>query len=895
MNQSIASLIRNKVFKARKNLDIEGNSNTQSLPNLEKLSLSAEKPLPNEEEDDDDEDDDDDNDSPAEAIKIKKKNSKMMRIRNRMTSPELGFKNSKKHNEGELNEQEGQSYNRKVSSFFSKRRAISTSPSLGRPERFSHMEDDPLIQGTAYVESFPTVSRTPTASSVGSSARLFLNSSKRNTVASSSSLRFNLNMERHSDSFTDTTVDSRAQSSDHFTQIRTSDSLQDTGRRSTRQRSKTIDVADVRYRKHISNSEMILENSRPDNKSSVNDIIFQSRPKSSVTPTTFLPNKSYDSLKTSRVSTGSPHHDNSSTTLSNNKRSASIVNALSSLVSLRSTSRQLSTSKAAVVLGDLPEPPEPLESEGYNSYLERLSPYGKFIGFVLCARDNPFKLNCLRHFIRENFDVRNDSLDIALRKLLIFFELPKESQQIDRLLIEYSRNYYDSQSREHSDLNPWENENQVYFILYSLLVLHTDFYNPNNKNKMTKQEFVNLVSTDTYSNGNKFPIEILNYYYDNIISIESPKFEILSSENEIYSPKKLIREKKVLNNEMKFFEPINFTTNRPSSNSFSSFLQHSSLLTLSDDIDVYSNILNDTLENVSLHEQVERLIQFGLKEQITKGKPKYKKYYNILKEFKGAYLRIPKDFISKFSNLGSFEIASKSVNEDNEFIYAKIIQMGELCVFNKKSALNQFTNKNKYALLTTFGMLIYDSKRRTNDEFFTPELVKNDIVGESYYLIEIKPGFDFVPLDHLFAESNENEQDETNSETELAIWYNGNRIIWRCANTYEKNNWIDSINLLRCIYGCEFNFDCLSDTIIFKRDDTIANKLKTIGKQRLKEYKKLRRMKKVLILYGQCVPISLKTRNELIIQIKQQAVKINEIRNKIDKLSNDINIIDQIT
>ena len=223
-------------------------------------------------------------------------------------------------------------------------------------------------------------------------------------------------------------------------------------------------------------------------------------------------------------------------TFSISRRSNSIVNALSSFVNLRTSSMSSNkqphmqsfnspSSNIQVKLNDLPPPPEPTEDETPDSYLKKVSGYGKFVSVILTEKPSEFKEKCLDHFLKEYFDFARDPLDIAMRKLLIFLELPKEAQQIDRLLLGFAKVYYQKQKSYYGGNCPWTKDSQVYFAIFSLLMLHTDYFNPNNKHKMTKQEFVSLVHEDTYSEGDKIPLAILGYYFDNIVGKESPKFD----------------------------------------------------------------------------------------------------------------------------------------------------------------------------------------------------------------------------------------------------------------------------------------------------------------------------------------------------------------------------------
>ena len=225
----------------------------------------------------------------------------------------------------------------------------------------------------------------------------------------------------------------------------------------------------------------------------------------------------------------------STSSFSTARRSNSIVNALSNFVTLRPSSSRSQQrflineqNYAKVDLDDLPTPPDPEENESYESYLERLSVYGKFVGPILSSKDDKYKLECLENYLDNHFSFYRDPLDISLRKVLMLLELPKDPEQIDRLLTRVSRVYYKQQKEYYGNYCPWVNENQVYFVLFSLLMLHTDFFNPNNKKKMTRPEFLSLVHEDTYSYGDKIPLDILAYYYDNILVKESPKFNFLT-------------------------------------------------------------------------------------------------------------------------------------------------------------------------------------------------------------------------------------------------------------------------------------------------------------------------------------------------------------------------------
>jgi len=102
------------------------------------------------------------------------------------------------------------------------------------------------------------------------------------------------------------------------------------------------------------------------------------------------------------------------------------------------------------------------------------------------------------------FGFFGDPMDMALRKLLMEVELPKETQQIDRCLQAFADRYH--------ECNPgiYASPEQAYFIAFSLLILHTDVFNKNNKYKMQKPDYVKNTQ------GEGIFDEILECFYDNI-------------------------------------------------------------------------------------------------------------------------------------------------------------------------------------------------------------------------------------------------------------------------------------------------------------------------------------------------------------------------------------------
>jgi hypothetical protein len=145
------------------------------------------------------------------------------------------------------------------------------------------------------------------------------------------------------------------------------------------------------------------------------------------------------------------------------------------------------------------------DNESPLAYLKRITEIFKRsqLAALLSRNDEEFFQEVLREFVR-TFKFVDDPLDMALRKFLMYVRLPKETQQIDRVLDAFSAMYYDQ--------NPsiFVDSEIPYIIVFSLVILHTDFFNKNNRHKMQKLEYVR----NTFARG--VPSYVLECFYDNI-------------------------------------------------------------------------------------------------------------------------------------------------------------------------------------------------------------------------------------------------------------------------------------------------------------------------------------------------------------------------------------------
>ncbi|KAA8908365.1 hypothetical protein FN846DRAFT_777421 [Sphaerosporella brunnea] len=130
------------------------------------------------------------------------------------------------------------------------------------------------------------------------------------------------------------------------------------------------------------------------------------------------------------------------------------------------------------------------------------------VASLLARNGDPFHWAVLKAYM-ETFDFESDPMDMALRKLLMEVELPSETQQIDRVLQAFADRYH--------ECNPfvYKDSDQAYYIAFSLIMLHTDFFNKNNKHKMQKADYVKNTSRAIDKEG--ILKDILECFYANII------------------------------------------------------------------------------------------------------------------------------------------------------------------------------------------------------------------------------------------------------------------------------------------------------------------------------------------------------------------------------------------
>lgn len=146
----------------------------------------------------------------------------------------------------------------------------------------------------------------------------------------------------------------------------------------------------------------------------------------------------------------------------------------------------------------------PRPGESADDWLERLEDVSrKEVAGFLAESADAFHSGALAEYMRR-FDFTHIPLDVALRRLLMVMSLPKETQQIDRVVEAFSKRY------DECEANLFGSTDNAYVLAFSMMMLHTDAFNRHNKNKMTKADYVRNTRLDGVSP------TVLEAFFDNI-------------------------------------------------------------------------------------------------------------------------------------------------------------------------------------------------------------------------------------------------------------------------------------------------------------------------------------------------------------------------------------------
>lgn len=153
--------------------------------------------------------------------------------------------------------------------------------------------------------------------------------------------------------------------------------------------------------------------------------------------------------------------------------------------------------------------PDREDGETPGKYFARLeTEYPKrAIALALSKSNDSFSHDALRSLAR-TFKFYEEPIDMSLRKFLWEIPLTGEAQQIDRVMSAFSERYH--------ECNPhiFVSSDEANYVAFSLIILHSDLFNPSVKNKMLRHQY----QKNTRDVG--IPAEVLGYFYDNIAYTE---------------------------------------------------------------------------------------------------------------------------------------------------------------------------------------------------------------------------------------------------------------------------------------------------------------------------------------------------------------------------------------
>lgn len=156
--------------------------------------------------------------------------------------------------------------------------------------------------------------------------------------------------------------------------------------------------------------------------------------------------------------------------------------------------------------------PKPLTSSSVGAFLRHTPGLDKTILGEYLGEPDEFNVEVLKAFIKL-FDVRELSLDLALRMFMESFRLPGEAQKISRILENFASHYH----KECQD-ETFKSEDVVYVLCYSIIMLNTDQHNAQVKKKMTLEDFIR--NNRKINEGEDLPREFLEDIFYSIATDE---------------------------------------------------------------------------------------------------------------------------------------------------------------------------------------------------------------------------------------------------------------------------------------------------------------------------------------------------------------------------------------
>ncbi|KAH3685606.1 hypothetical protein WICPIJ_003406 [Wickerhamomyces pijperi] len=610
-----------------------------------------------------------------------------------------------------------------------------------------------------------------------------------------------------------------------------------------------------------------------------------------------------------------------------NKRNGSLVRTIGSMVLLKSTAPSPSNSDEDSLSRPV-SPPRATDEDTVDSYLEKL----KTEGFefettsILSEKNTQFFKDCLYKFLSTKFDFTNESLDISLRRTLVYCELPKEAQHIDRFVECFGRCYYTCNKEL------WDTADQVYFLTFSFVMLHTDHFNLDNKRRMTKDEFVKNTRVDDPSsnlNNTSIPREVLEYYYDNITYSKFSNFiqqaQSSSRPGSLYMlPKRMFsnstshlleptvtpstvsatlangtalngqqqqqqQQQNTLQTQPQPHAPLPRTMSISSSTS-----QFFSLA--SPAVDPYQYFMNNNLDLLSLQFDD---VNYGnpFQDKLTASFPEaeFLKYYRVLKRAEGGtFIRLNKsiNWINSKTEVKRVEMENEEFVNTNNYlsnkVLLKIIRVQELYreEVNSKffTSLGSSTKtywKPYYGILTTCGFFLFE-----NLNFLT--FHERDLISNNESIVIEFPDSALkaclkYSINGLFAVRFE-DYESSAVRFYFNLFSTNKREVFSTLSPNDMNSWIISINLVASLDNCLLGFDEFQDhEIVPIRNILIEEKIQKLNKNSNASTNEIDDLLKTVKLLKTLTPFNPKTKDNLIQYFNSLNIRIDWLWYEIER------------
>ncbi|XGW28989.1 hypothetical protein V3C99_008640 [Haemonchus contortus] len=131
----------------------------------------------------------------------------------------------------------------------------------------------------------------------------------------------------------------------------------------------------------------------------------------------------------------------------------------------------------------------------------------QMIGEYIATLHSTFHSCVLKYFIGQ-IDVRGMEVDVALRKAMQYFFLPKEAEKIDKIIQEFAQHYAKCNPKRTKQFRGgWDT---IHMIAFAVIMLNTDLHSPNLKasQRMQMDQFIHNLRGQDKMRGEKEGIDI---------------------------------------------------------------------------------------------------------------------------------------------------------------------------------------------------------------------------------------------------------------------------------------------------------------------------------------------------------------------------------------------------